>query len=315
MPAWIHNRAEHLLAKNPSMKKSTAFAIATQQAHATGKSPKGYGTSEGKREAKKKFDKPKKEYVKTPNPGDKETPKLHDEPKTKWTGSKLVKKEAQVEDFFDHFSELFKLAFKQVGGFWKAQAGFTPVGMKTPVQRLKKSMGEGKFKQPKLKPLNIKVGQVKEAFGTTGGYLHRQLGQPKLKPKKAGPPDKGFQVKQGGPEPEDVEFGDETDEVKQAFRESQYSGGTGPAPFSNYASRIPPFTSPPLSKSGGPKPPKGKVKKAAGLTPAGQSPKSRLSAAQKVGKPKLTMPAGPSIADQSKPIGFGKPLPGATKSP
>lgn len=31
MPAWTHDRAEHLLDKNPSMKKSTAFAIATQQ--------------------------------------------------------------------------------------------------------------------------------------------------------------------------------------------------------------------------------------------------------------------------------------------
>ncbi len=27
MPEWIHNRAEHLLAKNPSMSKSTAFAV------------------------------------------------------------------------------------------------------------------------------------------------------------------------------------------------------------------------------------------------------------------------------------------------
>ena len=31
MPKWIHTRAEHLLAKNPKMRKSTAFAVATQQ--------------------------------------------------------------------------------------------------------------------------------------------------------------------------------------------------------------------------------------------------------------------------------------------
>jgi hypothetical protein len=37
MPAWIHNRAEHILAKNPSMPKGEAFAIATQQSHAVGK--------------------------------------------------------------------------------------------------------------------------------------------------------------------------------------------------------------------------------------------------------------------------------------
>jgi hypothetical protein len=34
MPAWIHNRAEHLLAKNPKMNKSQAFAIATKQSKA-----------------------------------------------------------------------------------------------------------------------------------------------------------------------------------------------------------------------------------------------------------------------------------------
>lgn len=76
MPAWIHDRAEHLLAKNPSMKKSTAFAVATQQSHATGKTPKDYGTREGKSEAKSKYDKPKKEYKKTPNPKNLDSPKL-----------------------------------------------------------------------------------------------------------------------------------------------------------------------------------------------------------------------------------------------
>lgn len=81
MPAWIHDRAQHLLAKNPSMTKAKAFAIATQQSHAAGKTPKDYGTPQGKREAKAKFDKPKKEYVKTPNPGGLETPKLRDREK------------------------------------------------------------------------------------------------------------------------------------------------------------------------------------------------------------------------------------------
>lgn len=58
MPAWLHERAEHLLDKNPDMGKSTAFAVATQQSHALGKSPKGYGTAEGRRVAKAKFDTP-----------------------------------------------------------------------------------------------------------------------------------------------------------------------------------------------------------------------------------------------------------------
>lgn len=75
MPEWIHNRAEHLLAKNPDMSKSKAFAIATQQSHALGKSPKGYGTAEGKREAKAKYDTPKDD-VKKANPGGLDSPKL-----------------------------------------------------------------------------------------------------------------------------------------------------------------------------------------------------------------------------------------------
>jgi len=53
------------------MPKSESFAIATQQAHAAGKSPKGYGTVAGRREAKQKYDEPKREYVQTANPSHK----------------------------------------------------------------------------------------------------------------------------------------------------------------------------------------------------------------------------------------------------
>lgn len=55
MPAWIHNRADRILRKNPSMDEREAFAIATQQAHALGKSPKGYGTAEGRAAARRKY--------------------------------------------------------------------------------------------------------------------------------------------------------------------------------------------------------------------------------------------------------------------
>lgn len=71
----MHARAEHILAKNPSMPKSEAFAIATQQSHALGKSPKGYGTAEGRHTAKAKFDTPKDDK-KTANPGGLTTPRL-----------------------------------------------------------------------------------------------------------------------------------------------------------------------------------------------------------------------------------------------
>lgn len=75
MPEWIHERAKHISAKNPSMPESEAWAIATQQAHATGKSPKGYGTLVGRREAKQKYDTPKDDK-KTANPGDLESKKV-----------------------------------------------------------------------------------------------------------------------------------------------------------------------------------------------------------------------------------------------
>ena len=94
MPEFIHERAKHLLAKNPDLKKSTAFALATQQSHKLGKTPKGYGTPEGKREAKQKYDKPRKEYVKTPNPGKLTTKKLPGKAKTRWTGTKMVEKKS-----------------------------------------------------------------------------------------------------------------------------------------------------------------------------------------------------------------------------
>lgn len=65
---WIHDRAHHIMRKNPDMAKDTAYALATQQAHKVGKSPKSFRTSEGVREAKQKYDLPRREYTKTPNP-------------------------------------------------------------------------------------------------------------------------------------------------------------------------------------------------------------------------------------------------------
>jgi hypothetical protein len=71
----MHQRAEHILAKNPSMPKSEAFAISTQQMHALGKSPKGYGTAGGRLEAKKKYNTPSDDK-KQANPGHLESPKM-----------------------------------------------------------------------------------------------------------------------------------------------------------------------------------------------------------------------------------------------
>lgn len=45
--------------------KQVAFATATMQAHRVKKTPKGYGTPEGRHEARRKHDKPMEEYQKT----------------------------------------------------------------------------------------------------------------------------------------------------------------------------------------------------------------------------------------------------------
>jgi hypothetical protein len=71
MPEWIHDRAHHIMQDSPGTAKSTAYAIATQQAHKTGHTPQGYGTAEGKREAKAKYDAPKSEYKQTADPSHK----------------------------------------------------------------------------------------------------------------------------------------------------------------------------------------------------------------------------------------------------
>jgi len=62
---WIYTRAKHLRSKNPEMDESQSFAIATQQAHKVGKSPKGFRTPEGVATAKAKMTGPVKEYRKT----------------------------------------------------------------------------------------------------------------------------------------------------------------------------------------------------------------------------------------------------------
>ena len=71
---WIHDRAHRILSKGDLQDrhgddaKSVAYAIATQQAHKMGKTPKkkgGYGTREGRMTAKAKYPQPRKEYRKT----------------------------------------------------------------------------------------------------------------------------------------------------------------------------------------------------------------------------------------------------------
>jgi hypothetical protein len=69
---WVHDRAKRIMREGDTKDqygkkrgKSVAYAIAVQQAHKLGKSPKKFRTPTGVRVAKRKFDMPKKEYQKT----------------------------------------------------------------------------------------------------------------------------------------------------------------------------------------------------------------------------------------------------------
>lgn len=62
---WVHDRAHHIMGKNPEMPKGMAYAIATQQGHKVGKSAKKHRTKEGLRVARVKYSLPRKMYKKT----------------------------------------------------------------------------------------------------------------------------------------------------------------------------------------------------------------------------------------------------------
>ena len=101
-------------------------------------------------------------------------------------------------------------------------------------------------------------------------------------------------------------------EPKQAFAVSQYSGPLSYGPF-KMTSGMPPFSAPGLGAGFQKKQDALATVKVSTMLQRGLSPKSMLASSQTVGEAKLTDPTGPSIADLSKPIGFGTKLPGAVK--
>lgn len=99
-------------------------------------------------------------------------------------------------------------------------------------------------------------------------------------------------------------FRDELEKI--AFAVSQYSGPLSYGRFKQ-ESYLPPFQAPALKTAG---PPSEKTEKSASapLTPA-----SRFASTSLIGKPKMSAPPGPSIAQLTKPKGYGEPIAGATK--
>jgi len=108
MPKWVHDRAEHLMKENPDMAESTAWALATQQGRAAGQVSKDYGTSKGKRKAKKKYKKPSSAYEKKAKPKKKKAE----------IGQALILLANELdsqgfERLADHVTELAKIALKK----------------------------------------------------------------------------------------------------------------------------------------------------------------------------------------------------------
>jgi hypothetical protein len=288
MPEFIHNRAEHILAKNPDMPKSQAFAIATQQSHALGKSPKRYGTVEGRREARAKYTTPKDD-VRTANPGSLNSPKLAAAPlraKLKLLGSVAL---ASIgASAMDRSSDA--AIDKAIGAYQHRKKTKQASSFVDEIQK----MARERFRD------QVKVGQGIDGMDFFGDE-DMESSYDRIQPSSI-PPLRVPSLKK-----------------KAGFAVSQYSGplSHGAIPSVSY---IPPFTRPPLRKVSATEVEKtaysasgtGKVH-LPGMrkmpTPAGS-----LAASKGVATVPAT-PPGPSIAQISKPSGFGKPMPGAVKTP
>lgn len=105
--------------------------------------------------------------------------------------------------------------------------------------------------------------------------------------------------------------------VGSSMTASQYSGPLSYGPF-KMTSGIPPLRRPAMTKNDEELDPHpwmvGGDKQASMAATGAMSPAGKLSSSQRIGAPKVTGFAGPSIADISKPQGFGKPLAGAQKN-
>lgn len=108
--------------------------------------------------------------------------------------------------------------------------------------------------------------------------------------------------------------------VKISFAVSQYSGPLSYGRFKQ-ESYIPPFSAPPLKVAGPVSEKRAATVVAALIEGAGHkqassplTPAGRLASSSSIGQPKMGPPPGPSIAQLTKPKGYGTPMAGATKA-
>lgn len=311
MPEWIHNRAEHLLAKNPSMNKSQAFAIATQQSHAKGKSPKGYGTKQGKREAKQKYDTPKGDEG-TANPGKLDSPKMPGKPKESSMSGGYHTQSMQWHD-----GGLPKNAATEQTDLSSVPQQGQPEPVRRPLGSSKTTMNimRALNEMPKGASIDVhaffeelsKISMIPVGPNTLSQQQQNDPAARLAKSQKVGTPDdpKGPKYKPLNMlKPPKVA-------MKLAFQTSSFAGGqlypsprANPLPVSGARPPSAVAQDPQLKYSGE----AGKDAKCKSKKANVQSPAVQLDQAQKRTQRRLE-PGGPSAATVGKPQGFGKPLP------
>ena len=233
------------------MDKGQAFAIATQQSHSLGKSPKGYGTVEGRREAKNKYDTPeddKKTASRQVIRAAKELLDNLDKPVGNVIQDKIVKKKEA-----SYYAAKYAAACAELAEKRAFQTSMYSTAIEGPkVARPESS--QPPFRKPPIGRVLEKEAFTQSAYGSTGGFVdfHQVSSQPGFKKPRLD---------------------------KVLDKEGDFEQ---------------------------------KSKKAGAISATGLTPAARLNSSMRVGQPKVTNPAGPSIADIAKPKGFGKAQPGAT---
>jgi hypothetical protein len=344
------------MSRNPDMEEGLAFALATQQSHALGKSPKSYGTEEGRSTAKKKYKDPK---VMKKTAFVEALPSLTGLATGYGPGRGIAGNTAAVLAPEGRVHRSDNMA-RNLGAVAVPVGGLVAMGL-THHKGLAGKLGklvEGKFPRgliadPNIEQELVRVGTPAAAAmggSLAGGALMGGLvgGIQRLR----GPlgRDKEASIDMGA-----TMF----TLTKSAFNTNQYSGVMNP-PSMVYASGIPGFQEPPVKTAGPPPPeedePLPRSKMASALEQLEErelhgpgirvpnvvlsavedgvrfgrryvhaedqektgasgmfTPMSQLGKAKSVGLPKVTTPPGPSIAQISKPTGFGRPISGAAK--
>jgi hypothetical protein len=322
MPAWLHARAKHILAKNPAMDKQQAFAIATQQGHRLGKNPKGWGTPEGRANAREKYMHPKKMYVKTPNPGNLESSKLAGPVEARhpprWARG-AVKPPAGGNSegtSWDPDKEIYAYSFPQQG--LAKESGLLA---KIPGAPVFKSLGSPKVPTPKVPSGMSPAKKLRQSqdMGSVGAFNQKTQGLQLRKFQPLGMPKVGFQASQySGP----LELG----LGPMQYRNPMGMPGPSSFPQHEFTTRKDKLAGPPPEEEvSKPAEKKASIARAALFAigalgswqakyAAPMTPTGKLNASQQVGAPKVTAPPGPSIAQIAKPVGFGRALSGTTKT-